>query len=78
MSSFGSIFGRKSDDDPDRARPFGGRVLIKGAPDKSEEIGFIRRTDMKPMDWTSTLRAWAQEPEPTVEERLAALERERP
>ena len=35
MSSFGSIFGRKSDDDPSGARPFGGRVLIKGAPDKS-------------------------------------------
>ena len=31
-------------------------------------------TDAKPQNWEATMRAWAQEPEPSIEERLRALE----
>jgi hypothetical protein len=56
----------------------GGRVLLKGKPATSEEIGTITMPTAKAYDWSATIRAWGQEPEPTLEERLAALEREHP
>ena len=39
-----------------------------------EELGTMHMPTGKEGDWSSTLRAWGQEPEPTIEQRLAALE----
>jgi hypothetical protein len=74
MSIFGSISGRKVDDDPNGAKEFGGRVLIEGKPATSEEIGTMTMPTSKATDWSATIRAWGQEPAPSVEQRLAALE----
>ena len=72
------VSGRKVDNG--ETDSFGGRVFMPGGTPKTEEIGSMRGlTGTKSIDWTATMRAWGKTPEPiTLEERIAALERQAP
>lgn len=69
-----AVTGRKLDGPEERPR-FGAWLHRAGVAATYEEVGVTFDTaPAKPQDWAAVQRAWAREPAPTIEERLAALE----